>query len=228
MPKDIGDAIEVALHIARESGEPAVIGEIPVTVGLVCFDMDGTLVKMESINALAKAYGKGKEMEKLTLQAMCGEVDFRENFIGRVRMLAGLPVAFVQKLAAEMPCAEGLENLMHNLRSKNIRTAIITGNFNLFGEALKERFGFDYIFTTEPGIENGLLTGEICGEVIDATAKEKILRNLCRELCIPLENTIAVGDGANDIPMLEAAVVAVVYNAISAKKGIDEVIGKIV
>ncbi len=228
MPKDIGNAIEVALHIARESGEPAVIGEIPVTVGLVCFDMDGTIVKMESINALAKAFEKGMEMEKLTLQAMRGEVGFRENFTGRVRMLAGLPVTVIQKLAAEMPCADGLENLMHNLRRKNIRTAIITGNFNLFGEALKERFGFDYIFTTEPGIENGLLTGEICGEVIDAGAKERILRNLCRELCIQPENTIAVGDGANDLPMLSAAGVAVVYNAISAKKGIDEVMGKMV
>ena len=228
MPKDIGNAIEVALHIARESGKPAVIGEIPVAVGLVCFDMDGTLVKMESINSLAKEFGKGAEMEKLTLQAMRGEVDFRENFIGRIRMLAGLPVAVVQKLAAEMPCAEGLEELMHNLRCKNIRTAIITGNFNLFGEALKERFGFDYIFTTEPEIEDGLLTGEIAGDIIDSNAKETIMKKLCAQLDIPLENTVAVGDGANDVPMLSAAGVAVVYNAISAKKGIDEVISKIV
>ena len=228
MPKDIGNAIEVALHIARESGKPAVIGEIPVAVGLVCFDMDGTLVKMESINSLAKEFGKGAEMEKLTLQAMRGEVDFRENFIGRIRMLAGLPVTVVQKLAAEMPCAEGLEKLMHNLRCKNIRTAIITGNFNLFGEALKERFGFDYIFTTEPEIEDGLLTGEIAGDIIDSNAKETIMKKLCAQLDIPLENTVAVGDGANDLPMLSAAGVAVVYNAISAKKGIDEVISKIV
>ena len=228
MPKDIGNAIEVALHIARESGKPAVIGEIPVAVGLVCFDMDGTLVKMESINSLAKEFGKGAEMEKLTLQAMRGEVDFRENFTGRIRMLAGLPVTVVQKLAAEMPCAEGLEELMHNLRCKNIRTAIITGNFNLFGEALKERFGFDYIFTTEPEIEDGLLTGEIAGDIIDSNAKETIMKKLCAQLDIPLENTVAVGDGANDLPMLSAAGVAVVYNAISAKKGIDEVISKIV
>ena len=220
--------LKEALHIARESGEPAVIGKIPVTVGLVCFDMDGTLVKIESINALAKAIGKGIEMEKLTLQAMRGDVGFRDNFIGRVRMLAGLSVEVVQNLAAEMPFADGLENLMFNLQSKNIKTAIITGNFNLFGEALKERFGFDYIFTTEPEIENGVLTGEICGDVIDAGAKERILRNLSMELNIPIENIIAVGDGANDIPMLEAAGVAVVYNAISAKKRIDKVISKIV
>ena len=228
MPKDIGDAIEAALHMARMSGEPAVIGEIPVTVGLVCFDMDGTLVKMESINALAKAAGKGEQMEKLTLQAMLGEVDFRENFIGRVRMLAGIPISFVQSLAKEMPCADGLENLMNNLRRRNIRTAIITGNFNLFGETLKERLGFDYVFTTEPEIRNGYLTGEICGEVIDAGVKEMILRNLCRELGIPLENAVAVGDGANDVPMLSAAGVAVVYNAMCATKGIDEIICRII
>ena len=117
---------------------------------------------------------------------------------------------------------------MHNLRCKNIRTAIITGNFNLFGEALKERFGFDYIFTTEPEIEDGLLTGEIAGDIIDSNAKETIMKKLCAQLDIPLENTVAVGDGANDVPMLSAAGVAVVYNAISAKKGIDEVISKIV
>ena len=142
-------------------------------------------------------------------------------------MLSGVPVSMLREIATALPYAKGIENLMDYLRVKNIRTAIITGNFNLFGELLKERLGFDYIFTTVPEIENGYLTGEICGEIIDAGAKESILKNLCRELCIPLEEAIAVGDGANDVPMLVAAGVGVVYNAINAKAGIDEVISKI-
>lgn len=228
MPKDIGNAIEVALHIARESGKPAVIGDIPVAVGLVCFDMDGTLIKMETINSVAEAAGIGPEMENLTLKAMCGEEDFKENFLGRVRMLKGIPLQDVQEVASRLVWADGLDNLMHTLQSKNIKTAIITGNFNVFGEAVKKRFGFDYAFTAVPEIKDGLLTGEICGNIIDAKAKESIMKKLCAQLQIQLENVIAVGDGANDLPMLAAAGVAVVYNAISATEGIDEIICRIV
>ena len=224
MPNDIGNAIEVALHIARESGKPAVIGEIPVAVGLVCFDMDGTIIKMETINSVAGDAGIGREMENLTFRAMGGAEDFKENFRRRVRMLKDVPVNLVQGVASRLVWADGLETLMQTLRSRKIKTAIITGNFNVFGEVVKERFGFDYVFTSVPEIKGDLLTGEIAGDVIDANAKVAIMKKLCAQLDVPLENTIAVGDGANDVPMLAAAGVAVVYNAIKAETGIDDVI----
>lgn len=223
-PDNTAAAIEAAMLNARENGEPAVIGRVPNAVRLVCFDLDGTLIRMETINALAEDVGIGENMSTLTSMAMCGEEDFEKNFRRRVKMLAGVPVSSLYHIASEMPCAYGLENLMHQLQARNVQTAIITGNFNMFGQALKEKFGFDYIFTTFPEMENAYLTGEICGEIIDAQAKTSIMENLCAEIGVPLENTIAVGDGANDIPMLLSAETAVVYNAITASVGIDEVV----
>ena len=155
---------------------------------------------------------------------MGGAEDFKENFRRRVRMLKNVPVNLVQGVASRLVWADGLETLMQTLRSRKIKTAIITGNFNVFGEVVKERFGFDYVFTSVPEIKGDLLTGEIAGDVIDANAKVAIMKKLCAQLDVPLENTIAVGDGANDVPMLAAAGVAVVYNAIKAETGIDDVI----
>ena len=217
-------AIAEALRTARGTGEAVLVGEVPANIGLICFDMDGTLIKMETINEIAKAAGIREQMEELTLRAMRGEEDFRSNFIKRVKMLECVPVEILEQIASSLKYAEGLANLMQELKKRSIKTAVITGNFHIFGKYLKDSFGFDYIYTTVPGIKNGTLTGDICGDIIDAPAKSTILINLCSEKNIPLECTLAVGDGANDIPMLAAAGAAIAYNAISAKKGIDEII----
>ena len=217
-------AIEKALQIAREEGETVLVGTAPEQVQLVCFDMDATLIKMETINEIAKAAGIGKEMEELTLRAMRGEDDFRTSFLKRVEMLRGVPVPTLEEIASAMPYAKGLGNLMAQLQKYGIQTAVITGNFSIFGKYLKKSFNFNHIYTTEAGVENGTLTGTICGSIIDAPAKSSILIKICSEQQIPLESTIAVGDGANDIPMLGTAAAAIAYNAITAKEGLDEAI----
>ena len=218
---DKSSAIGQALRIAREQGEVVLVGEMPQQVRLVCFDMDATLIRMETINEIAAAAGLGEEMKMLTLRAMQGEEDFRSNFIQRVKMLRGVPVSVLEKIASNMPYANGLDSLIKRLDDAGIETAVITGNFNIFGKRLKEDFGFGHIYTTTPEIENGILTGNILGEVIDATAKANILTSLCSKMGILLSGTIAVGDGENDIPMLATAGAAIAYNAITSKEGID-------
>ena len=217
-------SIKHALQSARENGEPVLVGEIPQEIRLVCFDMDGTLIKMETINEIANAIGIGKQMEELTLRAMNGEDDFRTNFLHRVKMLQGTPVAVLEELAGRMPYANGLHNLMDALLKKGIQTAVITGNFSIFGKHLKNNFPFDHIYTTCAEVKDGILTGNICGDIIDAPAKSAILLKICSENNIPLNCTLAIGDGANDIPLLATAGAAIAYNAITAKRGIDEII----
>lgn len=217
-------ALQNALLTAREQGEAVVVGEVPKEVRLVCFDMDATLIRMETINRIAQEASIGKRMEELTLRAMSGEDDFRTNFLHRLKMLRGVPWPVVERIAATMPYAQGLGNLMGRLHEAGIETAVITGNFNIFGEYLKRDFGFNHVFTTTPEVEDGTLTGNICGDIIDAPAKSSILIKICSEKNIPLDCTIAVGDGANDIPMLATAAAAVAYNALTAREGIDRVL----
>lgn len=217
-------SIQQALQSARQNGEPVLVGDVPKEIRLVCFDMDGTIIKMETINEIANAIGIGEQMKELTLRAMSGEDDFRSNFLQRVKMLQGTPVAVLEELAGRMPYASGLRNLMDALHKKGIQTAVITGNFSIFGKYLKNNFPFDHICTTCAEVKEGALTGNICGDIIDAPAKSSILLKICSENDIPLECTLAIGDGANDIPMLATAGAAIAYNAISAKRGIDETI----
>ncbi len=218
------EAIGQALKYARENGESVIVGKIPENIRLVCFDMDNTLVRMETINEIAAAAGIREQMEGLTQQAMSGEADFRTNFMQRVKMLEGVSVATLEQIASTLPYTKGLNSLMDILKQKGIETAVITGNFNIFGEQLKKQFGFDHIYTTTPSVEDGILIGDICGDIIDAPAKSSILVKICSETNIPLNCTIAVGDGANDIPMLSTAGAAIAYNAICTNEGLDEVI----
>ena len=213
-----------ALATARTTGEPVLVGQPPENIRLVCFDMDGTLIKMETINRIAEVAGIGEQMQELTSKAMNGEVDFKSNFLQRVKMLQGVPVEILEDIASELPYTNGLKNLMQELQRHSIQTAVITGNFNIFGKYLKQKFGFDHIFTTVPEIKNGILTGNICGDIIDAPAKSSILIKICSENNIPLNCTLSIGDGANDIPLLATAGAAIAYNAITAKRGIDEII----
>lgn len=217
-------AIEKALQIAREEGEAVLVGTVPQHIRLICFDMDSTIIKWETINEIARKAGLLDNISPLTLRAMEGKDDFTTSFLKRVQMLQGIPVTALEEIASRMPFAEGLELLIPQLHELGIQTAVITGNFNIFGNYLKKTLGFNHIYTTTPGIENGTLTGTICGSIIDAPAKSSILIKICAENNIPLSCTIAVGDGANDIPMLSTAAAAIAYNATSAKEGLDEAI----
>lgn len=217
-------AIEKALQIAREEGETVLVGTVPEQVQLVCFDMDSTIIKWETINEIARVAGLLDKISPLTLRAMEGKDDFTASFLKRIKMLQGIPVITLEDIASRMPFADGLDILIPKLHKLGIHTAVITGNFNIFGNYLKKTLGFNHIYTTTPEVKNGTLTGTICGSIIDAPAKSSILIKICAENNIPLESTIAVGDGANDIPMLGTAAAAIAYNANSAKEGLDEAI----
>lgn len=188
---------------------------------LICFDMDSTLIKIEIIDELADCMGIGAQMRKITAETMYGKLNFRESFLQRVMLLKGLDIKVLNTLAETMPVAEGLQKLVNRLKSKNVKTAIITGNFSCFGKFLQKKYGFNHIFTTE--IEtiqtetnrNLILSGNIKGEIIDAPCKSRILLELCKQENITPAQCIAVGDGANDLPMLTTAGTGIIYNAIS-------------
>lgn len=242
-------AISKAMEIARKDGTCSIIKEEltrysqnsreGAEIKLVCFDMDSTITKIETIDAIAEIVGKKGQINIMTALAMKGEIDFEESFRQRVKMLKGTDVGVLEKLASSMPVAEGLDNLMQYLKRKGVITVILTGNFNCFGEALKERFGFNHIYTSTPGIEyesahgnnkeiivpdnycKPVLNGEISGEIITGKLKREIMERLCKEMNISLRQVAAIGDGANDIPMLDAAGTAIIYNAATASQGIE-------
>ncbi|MEG0518531.1 MAG: phosphoserine phosphatase SerB [Bacteroidales bacterium] len=186
---------------------------------LICFDMDSTLIKIEIIDELADYMGIGAQMRKITAETMYGKLNFRESFLQRVMLLKGLDITILDNLAETMPVAEGLQELINKLKSRNIKTAIITGNFSCFGKFLQKKYGFNHIFTTEVETiqtetsRKLILSGNIKGEIIDAPCKSGILLELCKQENITPAQCIAVGDGANDLPMLMTAGTGIIYNA---------------
>ncbi|MEF9931924.1 MAG: phosphoserine phosphatase SerB [Bacteroidales bacterium] len=212
---DISNILHSYLNICKEKG--TIIGcskYIHKSIKLICFDMDSTLIKIEILDELADIMGIGEQMRKITAQTMYGELNFKDSFLQRVRLLKGLSVNSLNNLAQNMPIADGLQILMEQLKEKRIKTAIITGNFSCFGKFLQLKYGFDYIFTTEAEIEqNKFLSGNIKGKIIDGLGKAEILLALCKKENITPSQCIAVGDGANDIPMLIAAGTGIIYNA---------------
>lgn len=180
---------------------------------LICFDMDSTLINTEVIDELADCAGVGSQVREITEQAMRGEIDFEESFERRVALLEGLDVSVMQQIAERLPITEGLERLMTVLKRVGYKTAILSGGFTYFGNYLKRRYGFDYVYANELEIEDGKLTGRHTGEIVDGRRKAELLRLLCQFEHIHLEQSIAVGDGANDLPMLNLAGLGIAYHA---------------
>ena len=180
---------------------------------LVAFDMDSTLIQAEVLDEIAKRSGVGKEVAKITERAMHGEIDFKEGLRQRVAMLKGIPESILGEVAATLKLTDGTERLMSTLKSLGYKTAILSGGFTYFGRALQRRFGFDYVFANDLGIENGLLTGKIPGEIIDAEKKASLLAGIAQHEGFSLEQTIAVGDGANDLQMLSIAGLGIAFRA---------------
>lgn len=181
---------------------------------LICFDMDSTLIQTECIDELAIRAGVGDQVKAITESAMRGEIDFKESFTRRVALLKGLDVSVVQEIAENMPITEGMERLMFVLKKYGYKIAILSGGFTFFGEYLKRKYDIDYVYANELEIDdNGKLTGRYCGEIVDGNRKAELLRLIAQVEKVDLEQTIAVGDGANDLPMLSLAGLGIAFHA---------------
>jgi phosphoserine phosphatase len=180
---------------------------------LVCFDMDSTLIKAEVIDELAKHAGVGKQVAKITESAMLGEIDFTESFSQRMALLEGLSEDVLKEVAENLPMMEGAEKLIRNLKAFGFKTAIISGGFSYFGNTLKNKLGIDHVYANTLEIENGKLTGRVIHPVVDAKRKAVLLKQIATDEGLDPEQTIAVGDGANDLLMLSAAGLGIAFRA---------------
>lgn len=181
---------------------------------LICFDMDSTLIETEVIDELAMRAGVGEQVKAITERAMRGEIDFTESFTERVALLKGLDIGVMQDIAEHLPITEGLERMMTVLKRAGYKTAILSGGFTYFGNYLRQRFGFDYVYANELEVdENGKLTGNYVGDIVDGRRKAELLRLLAQVENVNIAQTIAVGDGANDLPMLATAGLGIAFHA---------------
>ena len=180
---------------------------------LVCFDMDSTLIQTEVIVELARRHGVGDQVHEITEAAMRGELDFNESFIKRVALLQGLDESVMQDIAENLPITEGAERLFRILKKYGFRTAILSGGFNYFGKHLQRKFDIDYVFANELEIEDGKLTGRHLGDIVNGEMKAEWLKKIAFKEDIHLEQTVAVGDGANDLPMINIAGLGIAFHA---------------
>jgi phosphoserine phosphatase len=180
---------------------------------LVCFDMDSTLIQTEVIDELAHRAGVGEKVSAITEAAMRGELDFKESFKQRIGLLKGLDESVLKDIAENLPITEGAEKLISTLKKYGYKTAILSGGFTYFGRFLQSKMGVDYVFANELEIEDGKLTGNYVGEIVDGQRKAELLKLLAFKEDIHLEQTIAVGDGANDLPMLNLAGLGIAFHA---------------
>ncbi|MFC2700992.1 phosphoserine phosphatase SerB [Segatella oris] len=181
---------------------------------LICFDMDSTLIQTECIDELAARAGVGDKVKAITERAMRGEIDFKESFTERVALLKGLDVSVMQDIAEHMPITEGADRLMSVLKRCGYKIAILSGGFTFFGEQLRHRYGIDYVYANELEIdENGKLTGRYVGDIVDGKRKAELLKLIAQVEQVNLAQTIAVGDGANDLPMIAEAGLGIAFHA---------------
>ena len=180
---------------------------------LVVFDMDSTLIQAEVIVELAKLAGVGDQVNRITEAAMRGEIDFKESFRQRVALLKGLEEEKLLRLTETLPLTEGADLVVKTLKGLGYKIGILSGGFRFVGEYLKDKLSIDYLFANELDIKDGVVTGEVVGDIVDGEMKAQLLRELADQENIALEQTIAVGDGANDLPMISIAGLGVAFNA---------------
>jgi phosphoserine phosphatase len=180
---------------------------------LFAFDMDSTLIEGEVIDELAKLAGVADEVVKVTASAMRGEIEFQESFRRRVALLRGLKEAKVHELLYTIPLVEGAEQLIGTLKMLGYKTAILSGGFNFFAEHLQRRLGIDYIFANNLDIVDGVVSGEVRTPIVDGARKAELLRQIATQENISLDQVVAVGDGANDLPMLGIAGMGIAFRA---------------
>lgn len=180
---------------------------------LICFDMDSTLIETEVIDELAMRAGVGDQVKAITERAMRGEIDFIESFKERVSLLKGLDESVMREIAENLPITEGVERLMYVLKRYGYKIAILSGGFTYFGNYLKDKFGIDYVYANELEIIDGKLTGRYLGDIVDDKRKAELLRLIAQVEKVDIAQTIAVGDGANDLPMLSIAGLGIAFHA---------------
>ena len=180
---------------------------------LVFFDMDSTLVDMEIIDEMAQRAGVFKEVSRITEKARRGDVDFEEALAQRVALLKGLTVEELEKIRSEMKLSEGAEDLVETLKRLGYKLGLVSGGFDYFSDYLKERLGLDFAFANQLEIKNGALTGKVSGSIVDNTFKAKIVNMVASREGVLLDQTVAIGDGANDVLMLGQAGLGIAYNA---------------
>ena len=180
---------------------------------LFVFDMDSTLIEAEVIDELAKLHGVGDKVSAITASAMRGELDFKQSFTRRVALLAGLPESGLDEVLRSIPLAGGAERLMQTLKVLGYKTAVLSGGFTFFGRHLQGRLGIDYVFANELETANGMVTGQVVGEIVDGKKKAELLKMLAEKENISVDQVVAVGDGANDLPMLNLAGMGIAFHA---------------
>ncbi len=185
---------------------------------LICFDMDSTLIKTEVIDELAERAGVGEKVKAITASAMRGEIDFNASFKERVALLKGLDESVMKEIAENLPIMDGADRLMKTLKKCGYKIAILSGGFSYFGNWLKKRFDVDYVYANDLEVVDGKLTGKHLGDIVDGKRKATLLRQLAEKENIELEQVIAVGDGANDLPMLNIAGLGIAFHAKSKVK----------
>lgn len=180
---------------------------------LICFDMDSTLIETEVIDELAVRAGVGDEVKAITEAAMRGEIDFTESFKRRCALLKGLDVSVMQEIAENLPITEGVDRLMKILKQVGFKIAILSGGFTYFGNYLKQRYAIDYVYANELEVVDGKLTGRHIGDIVDGKRKAELLRLIAQVENVDIRQTVAVGDGANDLPMISIAGLGIAFHA---------------
>jgi len=229
-PKDYNEFRSTLLELASEMDVDIAYQEDNIFRRhrrLVVFDMDSTLIEAEVIDELAKEAGVGDQVGAITEAAMRGEIDFIESFTQRVALLKGLSADVLDGIAQRLPLTEGAEELITTLKKLGYKTAILSGGFEYFGHKIQQHLGIDYLFANQLEIENGAVTGRVTGTVVDGQRKAQLLRELAVKENISLEQVVAVGDGANDLPMLSIAGLGIAFRAkpivkASAKQAISK------
>ena len=180
---------------------------------LICFDMDSTLIETEVIDELAIRAGVGDQVKAITEAAMRGEIDFCESFRQRCALLKGLDVSVMQEIAENLPITEGVDRLMRILKKVGFKIEILSGGFTYFGNYLKQKYNIDYVYANELEVENGKLTGRHVGDIVDGKRKAELLRLIAQVENVDIRQTVAVGDGANDLPMISIAGLGIAFHA---------------
>lgn len=209
MPKN---AQEIANHLTLDI---SIIDNLPTlqSEGLLVMDMDSTAIKIECIDEIAKQYGVGEQVSRITEQAMRGEIDFSTSLRKRVATLKNADLRILEKIKLNLPITPGLPFIVKELHKKNWKIAIVSGGFTFFADYLKDKFKLDMVYANELGVNNsGKLSGKVKGQIVDAKFKARTLQNLANQFNIPIEQTVAIGDGANDLMMIRIAGLGVAYH----------------